>query len=269
MRILCLADLHRSSNVYFELKQQNAWLRKISTDVDVVVIAGDVYEACERRSPYKDLHKAFEDESLPVICVLGNHEFINKSVEHALTDYREMYNPTKYNVHYLDIIGHYDFEMNGKSIRFIGNVLWYDGSMSTVPNQDIKTFANGNWLDRLIVNFDWMKENEKCVQQIKDNISDNPLVTNILVTHCVPHYELNLHYMDGSSPYNAYSGVHNLFNVLNPADENLLAPYNVNVHYCICGHTHKRTIGKVIHGCNCINVGNDYYPPYEYYVLEI
>ena len=253
MKILCLSDLHRTSN--FDI-QQNNWIKDLIKEhiPDVVVITGDIFEASYQGNPYKGLSKLIGD--IPVICTLGNHEFVDTTVEAVLKQYKGKYRPEKYDVHYLDIIGHYDIS----NVRFVGNVLWYDGSMSTVKDQRIETFADGRWLDRRIINFDFVSECNKNIQQIKDNLSDDENMMNVLCTHCVPHFSLNGHMCDFSSEFNAYSGVYDLLG---------MDGIKGKVNYNVCGHIHWRIIGIYIDDCCGVNCGNDYYSPFQYCIIEL
>ncbi|MCF6176268.1 MAG: metallophosphoesterase [Victivallaceae bacterium] len=252
MKILCLSDLHRVIADVLALKEQQRWLGALLAELepDVVLITGDVFESNPGINPYEDLHKLFN--GITVICTLGNHEFVYTAVDRVLKNYRKQYQPGKWNVHYLDIIGHYDIGL----VRFFGNVLWYDGSLATVPNQVLTDFAEGRWLDRTIVNFDPVAECEKCVEQIMLNQPEVGQI-GLLATHCVPAREVNGHYQTGvQQPFDAFSGVSWLLD-------------KVQCDYAISGHTHKRIIGKEINGIKCINSGNDYYSPFQHYLLEI
>jgi len=239
MKILILADLHICSK--YDIMNYTKLFSEVSevNDADAIVICGDIIESAFSCNPYKQINNIFRNFTGPIICVLGNHEFFHNDVEEVINYYKYFYNPKKYNVHYLDIIGHYDYGV----CRFVGNVLWYDGSMATVLGQNLYEFADKSWNDCTIKNFDWKKENEKCVSAIMGNILPDEKV-NILCTHCVPHKDLNLHMNNTFSFYNAFSGM-----------EDLLS--DINVDYCFCGHTHRRIVGKYIGKCQCVNVGSD------------
>jgi len=252
MKILCLSDLHRVITDTLALEEQNSWIASLMLKYfpDAVLITGDIFESELCVNPYENLHQLFDD--IPVICTLGNHEFVYMTVDSVLKNYRDQYNPEKYNIHYLDVIGHYDIN----NVRFFGNVLWYDGTMATIRNQVLADFADGRWLDRTIVNFNPVKECGKCIEQILKNQPDEGQ-TGILCTHCVPAVEMNGHYQKGvRQPFDAFSGVTWLLK-------------KVKCDSSISGHTHKRIIGKKVEGVKCFNVGNDYYPPFEHYLLEI
>jgi len=252
MKFLVLADLHRYKNN--DMVQQDRIIHNMFSEIDfdAVIICGDIYETPEQRPPYADLHEVFCGR--PVICVLGNHESFGRTPEATRAYYKKHYQPDKYNVHYLDIIGHYDFE--DSAVRLYGNVLWYDGSTSVLKDQDLYNW--GGWADKLIVDFDYMHEHELCLEQIIKHNNAPQYYTNILVTHTVPHYTLNEHRNKpfGMARFNAYSGVKDLLKGLGPTPD-----------YSVCGHTHLRTVGKNIHGCRCFNVGSDYYNKIEYDII--
>lgn len=245
MRILHTSDLHWDMEIFREEQHRAKELRdKIDEyEPEVIVISGDIFESTSDdkfKSPYRLLSE-YIDDSLPIICVLGNHEFYNFRVDDIISRYRETYEPEKYNVHYLDVIGNYTFE----PFTFFGNVLWYDGSTGTVKNQDIFKWAGGRWSDRFIEDFNPIKENKRCIEQIKRN-NPHDLDTSVLVTHCIPHIDLNAHINMCGSEFDIFSGIADLF-----------SETGIYPDYSLCGHTHKRAL-KRIKGVNCINVGNDY-----------
>lgn len=251
MKILCLSDLHICGSI--DLKYKYHWIEKLLDDsIDIIVISGDIFEFHYQYmiNPYQKLSKITDK---PIICVLGNHEFVDNTIQDTLKYYQDLYEPNKYNVHYLDVCGHYDIN----NFRFVGNVLWYDAEMRQYDDQSVydwggnKGTGNGYWLDRCIIDFDYKKENKSCVKQIKKNISSEK--ENILVTHCVPIEKMNGHILN---KLNIFSGMKDLLK-------------DINVQYSISGHTHKRIIGLQVYNTFCINIGNDYYPPYLHYVLEV
>lgn len=248
MKILCVSDIHINHKSVIDIKLKKIRDLYKSEKPDVIVISGDIMEAniVYKLNPYKILSEITHNK-IPIICVLGNHEFVGHTVESVLNKYEKKYNPELYNVHYLDIVGHYDIG----DIRFLGNVLWYDGSMKQFSEQNIYDFAGGRWLDIKIKDFNYIKENKACETQIREHINNNK--TNVLVTHTLPHEDLNGH---EDSILSAFSGMKNMLEYL-------------NVQYSISGHTHKRVVGKTLEDCHCVNVGNDYCGNFEYHILEI
>lgn len=245
MKILCLADLHNSTNKSFVNREMKKWSDEYNPDI--IVIAGDVHESNIQFNPYKSLAKNFRD--IPVVFCLGNHEFYYRTYEETINKYKEDYRPEKWNVHCLDIIDKFDF----KDFRFVGNALMYDGTMKDIPTQTMESWNQYGWMDGTIKNWtsNWKRVNQINQDKIFNNISYD--LKNILVTHTVPHKDLNIHPLN--NPYNAWSGVSELSSLK-------------YFDYAICGHTHKRIL-KTINNCHCINVGNNYHVPFEHYLLEI
>jgi len=248
MKVLILSDLHIDSKGDVNRKHKTI-MSSLDENIELVVICGDIFESYYECNPYKQLYRIFGDE-VPVVCVLGNHEFFKKTINETIEHYSYFYNPDKYNIHYLDVVGHYDVG----EFRFFGNVLWYDGSMATIPNQNPNIFTgkvidehNFNddkwfWMDGNIKNFDCIKANKECVNQIMFNHGGYNRV-NVLCTHCCPHSDLNLHLDKITSPFNVFSGMTDLLSQVKP-------------DYAFCGHTHRRIVGKYIGNCKCVNVGS-------------
>jgi predicted MPP superfamily phosphohydrolase len=253
-KIIHFSDLHKDVFDRHHEDEQNTWLQKCAEDADIIVITGDIFESDNYNSrtfnPYEYMSKLFNNKI--VICTMGNHEFYYKTPIQTREYYAKLYNPEKYNVHYLDIVGKFDIDY----IRFVGNCLFYDGSMKTVHNQDIYDFANGNWADKYIREFDYEKENEYCIKQIDENLKNDTgrYRINVLCTHAVPHHKINGWYeMDRpvGNLFNAYSG-----------NYDMLTERIHDIHAVLCGHTHKRIV-MGINGIECYNPGNDYVPPYR------
>ena len=252
MKILCLSDLHRIVTDLWGSQEQEKWIASLLEEhcPDTVLITGDIFEHNLCVNPYEELDRIFG--GVPVICTLGNHEFSYMEFTKVLKNYKSWYDPGKWNVHYLDVVGSYDVG----NVHFFGNVLWYDGSTATVPGQNLMDFAGGRWLDRSIIDFDPVTECEKCVEQIIENKPGEEQI-GILCTHTVPDQGMNGHYQEGQQNlFDAFSGVSWLLE-------------KVKCTYAVSGHTHRRIIGKEISGACCINVGNDYYPPFLHYLLEV
>jgi len=241
MKILALADLHVHRYVFHDLEIEiHDLISKYMPDV--ILIAGDLCENEGWRSIRSFLYESLDNLGIPIIFCLGNHDFYGYAVDDALKLTSKMLKG-KRNLCCLDTEGFIDIQ----DIRFVGNVLWYDGSLSFKP-WDGKII--GGWRDSEIVDFDPIKENHKCVEQIKTAMSGYK-GKSVLLTHCVPWSELNLFQKDGDNPYNVYSGMKDLF-----------LSFDCCFDIAICGHTHRpiTTVydknGKHI---QCINIGNDYY----------
>ena len=237
IKILATADLH----IDYSNSDQIRTLKKqvVREQPDVILIAGDVHD-CRDLNPYKDLGRLSKD--IPIIFCLGNHEFAYRSVEDTLSYYSKTVKPA--NVHCLDVCGYVDVG----DVRIVGNVLWYDGSLSNRADvDDYLKKVDDTWLDDTIRNFDPLKEHRKCVDQIK-NALDGYKGKSILLTHTVPHHALNRFCtINPSSVYNIYSGVYDLFK-----------SESIDVNMAICGHTHKPATYYYNNKIECTNIGNDY-----------
>ena len=260
MKALVTADLHFQSKMikdkFYLDKQKRILEQKLPSldECDVVIIAGDVVESSIMNSPvnlFNALYYLFKKE---VIFCLGNHEFAYHKHSHVI-EYWKQFKHT--HVHCLDIDGHVNF----MGVNFVGNVLWYDFSL----NKNLMLMKGeiiDGWLDSTIEDFDPLKECEKCKQQIYSNLSKDS--KNILITHTVPHIDLNYFSREEPySPYNAYSGCDRF--LLDCQDKGF------EIEYAICGHTHKKEC-KEIWNVNCINVGNDYFHrtgSISYMIIEI
>lgn len=237
MKILATADLH----IDYKNSDQLRILKKqvIKEQPDVVLIAGDVYD-CRDLNPYKDLGRISKD--IPIVFCLGNHEFAYRSVQDTLDYYSSVARAS--NVYCLDVCDYVD--ING--VRIVGNVLWFDGSLSS--RSDVDSYLNKideTWLDDTIKNFEPLKEHRKCVDQIKRSLYGYN-GKSILLTHTVPHHALNRFCtISPNSVYNIYSGVYDLFKT-----------ESIDVNIAICGHTHKPATYYYDNRIECTNIGNDY-----------
>ena len=243
MKILATSDLHIGYPSSQSLKLLTEYVKK--EQPDVVVISGDIYDY-RGVNPFYELSNLEMDNDLPVVFCLGNHEFAWRDVEFTLNHYRFNGKHFPY-VHCLDTEGFVDID----GVRFVGNVLWYDGSLSDRGDKQEKlNHIDESWLDSTINDFNAVEENRKCVEQIKAGLKDYT-GKSVLVTHTVPYWKLNLFNFDmPCGVYNIYSGVKDLFK-----------NDGINVDVAICGHTHRKTRleytedGKYI---RCYNIGNEY-----------
>lgn len=257
MNIIAFSDLHLyfiDNDFILDTYKMFLHNRLKDKKIDAVLITGDIFESnyirkvatSQCKNPCEALRSLFElDESIPIICCLGNHEFAYEDVNLVHSQYKKY--TGQYNVHYLDVCDHFVFN----NVNFVGNVFWYDNTLkSNLSVKDDEIVSN--WLDSSIEDFIPSVECEKCKQQILTNI--NPNMDNILLTHCVPHQDLNWFTIyEPDSIYNQYSGSAHFL------ENETIQKY---VRWSICGHTHKyitRTIGNV----NCVNVGNDYFSEYH------
>ena len=251
MKIFFTSDLHLHGTCYEE--EMELLKSKVGqANPDVLAISGDI----------SDMHgwntyAFFAGFDIPVVFCLGNHDFVDRTVDDTHEQMRhwreEAISNGVRNAHCLDIEGHFDTG----GIRFYGNVLWYDGSLYN--GGDPNPFMNNiwsYWLDSRILRFNPTLENKKCVAQMKHEQSLARGRKCVMLTHCVPHRGLNL--FDADTPLsiaNCYSGMHDLFGF-----------HHIHPDLALCGHTHRRTNMEyhysgygIIKDIPCINSGNDYF----------
>jgi predicted phosphodiesterase len=243
MKILATADLHMTkencNDIFCILRN-----RMYECECGVLVIAGDI---CDDQNI--DPFSTFMHFGYPVVFCLGNHEFAGKKPSDVIKKYSEyQWSWHKKQIYCLDVLD----EVIIDDVQFVGNVLWYNGSICDTDNKLKKLYnISSAHKDSSVVDFDPIREHAKCVCKIKDALSF-PLNKKVLVTHTVPHWKLNRFCVtEPTSEFNIYSGVKDLFH-----------DNDIDVDVAICGHTHRKESfnykkdGKDI---LCYNVGNGYY----------
>ena len=123
--------------------------------IDMILISGDIFESkfirtCQSSkygNPCKALREVFElDESIPIVCCLGNHEFAYEDIALIHSQYKKY--TGKNNVHYLDVCGSFTKD----NVNVVGNVFWYDNTLKSNPTIKDDTIVS-NWLDSSIEDF--------------------------------------------------------------------------------------------------------------------
>lgn len=248
MKILFTSDLHLHQLTKNEVMGTVAGKVK-SEKPDVLVISGDVTDM-----PGVNVFRTLGELDVPVVFCLGNHEFAYRSVgntiESMMLDASNAAVEGISHVHCLDIEDSVDIG----GVRFYGNVLWYDGSLSNrMDTSKYMAHVWENWLDASIQGFDPIREHNACVESIVNVERMTENMPKVLVTHTVPHRRLNkFDVLTPMSIANCYSGVADLFDTR-----------QVYPDYALCGHTHQRVTYE--HHCanghvvKCINSGNDYF----------
>lgn len=244
MKIFATSDLHMSEA---NSEQFNILKHKVETEnPDVIVICGDIYDTCSV-DPFSELSTLGK----PVVFCLGNHEFAYQMCGEVIDKYACL--QIKYmdkQVYCLDVLA------DGiiiDDVKFAGNVLWYDGSISErFDVQEKLKHIDENWLDNTIIGFDPIKENKNCVELIKRAMNGWNDKRSVLVTHTVPYWKLNqFSYDTPMSVYNIYSGMNDLFKTA-----------EICPSVAFCGHTHRKSRVEYQNGSKsvyCINIGNDYF----------
>lgn len=111
MKIQVLSDLHVDYNKYRYTAGAS-----LLTECDVVVIAGDTSNSGKDSIQWARMHFGAD---MPIVMVLGNHEFYHGEVHTRLEEARET--AAKKNIHLLE---NDRIEING--VEFLGCTLWTD-----------------------------------------------------------------------------------------------------------------------------------------------
>lgn len=126
MKIQILSDLHLEMGV-------NPILKNFKPVGDVLVLAGDICGAKSRRI----LDETFNKIKIPVLYIMGNHEYYGGHIDNTLELSREWFNPDARtllpwsNIRLLED-NYYDY--NG--VRFIGCTYWCD--VATLEEYEVK-----------------------------------------------------------------------------------------------------------------------------------
>ncbi len=230
LKIHLLSDLHLEFG-----NKKPKYLSKISTEVDVLVLAGDVgsFSNTENISDYKKHIGYCASLFKHVIVIAGNHEYYGNTlptvegyIRNIILDFS--------NVHFLQ---RQSIVIDG--VRFIGCTLW---SEPTIDKHLISDFTKIKYMSipvyKQLYNTDLKYLTKELLQ-----LPDPDVKTTVVITHHLPSYQLvHQRYID--DPANCFfaSNVEHLMK---------------NVDYWLCGHTHTG-IYKEINGCKC------YINPYGY-----
>lgn len=215
MKILVLSDLHFE----FQADQGRAFVERLPSEVDVVLLAGDICSA-EMIESTADL---FCSKYPHVIQIAGNHEYYQSSwseVERKFKAAEAQYS----NLHYLNKSS---VEIDGQ--RFLGATLWFPYQNST--KWDIAKWSMADF--HVIEEFEsWVyRENEDATEFLTNEMNES----DIVLTHHLPSYDcVALPYIGSSLNSFFVSSMHTEIHVKQPK-------------YWFFGHTHESisiNIGK-------------------------
>lgn len=179
MKVQILSDLHIDHSNY-KLEESSA---------DVIVIAGDLFE------DYSQAPLFFGSlPRKPVIIVLGNHDYYNKSIPQAVQELKGI--ASKYP--HIHILEKEHIDING--VRFIGCTLWTDFKiMGSFYEKEAKSWCASHVGDFSLIKKqsnsfqpwtveDMCVEHEKSVQYLEHMLLREPFAgERVVVTHFAPH----------------------------------------------------------------------------------
>lgn len=161
-KIQIVSDLHEDLNKNGPVKVTG----------DHLVLAGDISDYPEHWDPYAEL-------DIPVIAVLGNHEFINKegSVADRVQEYKNRFENSLLSVLYNEIL-----TVDG--ITYFGTTLWSD--ISSVPNT-LDNNLNARGASGLTIE-DWLIEYRDSINFLDNMLPCSEGRPTVVVSHFSPSY---------------------------------------------------------------------------------
>ena len=229
MRVQILSDIHYD---------HGGLTPSISKKSDVVVIAGDISNGGSSISKYFSyLHNS---TTVPIVIVLGNHDYYSKRRKFTFSEAVEFYKDKASSFSNIHILEKETFDLDG--IRFMGTTLWTDydkGRDITAASISMPCFTHIYKDKSLISAYDVIEEHSKCVSFIDSSISKN--MKNIVITHHVPTFSFISDKYIGSPLNGAF------------CSELSTLILDKSPDLWICGHTHDcftGQIGKCMLYCN-------------------
>jgi len=203
------------SDVHIEFQHREI---AIPVPVDAVVVAGDLdVEPARCASALKQLQR---DAGVPVLYVLGNHEYYQRRFPHALDEYRGALRDIQ-GVHLLE---RESFIVGG--VRFLGTTLWTDLSVpaeAAVARDGLNDFR----IVRGMTTDSWTEEWGRCAGWLDDELKvDHPGPTVVVTHHSPSATTCAEEYRTSPLRYAFHSHTDGLIN-------------NRNVDLWIYGHDHK------------------------------
>jgi len=239
MKIQLMSDIH------YPFSHRD--LPKLSDEADLLVIAGDIHHKVEEC--YRCFDKILECSSIPVVFVLGNHDYYTREFDSTPDDFKKFFSNFP-NIHFLEKDS---FEFGGYT--FLGTTLWSDisnhSARSVIKNgitdyHAIKKIQNGKifGIDPVDTHLEHLIAKEFLNSHIKEGEK------TIVITHHLPSFECVAHKFLGSSFNAAFASP-------------TLDTFELNPKLWLFGHTHN-FVDKMIGNTRC--VCNPYGYPGECYL---
>jgi len=167
MRIKICSDLHFE----FHKDKGHGFIRNMdSTDVDVLVLAGDITQHYWAHNHIRELCDKFSN----VVLIAGNHEHYDSSFEQV----RHIFNTLSQKIDNFNFLDNSTITIGGQ--RFVGTTLWFpDGPTNFMYKHGLN-------------DFEWIRDFEKKVYTENKNAQEFLYKTvdknDIVVTHHLPSF---------------------------------------------------------------------------------
>lgn len=163
MKLSLFSDLHFE----FHADKGESFIDSMDlSKTDILILAGDI----TTHDNIFDTLKLFSTKNIPVLYILGNHEFYNSSFEKVYKTIKSIKLP---NIHILnnDII-----EINGT--RFLGTTMWFrDDAYNSLYKKGMNDFHIINNFERNVY-----VENNKALEFLYNNVKEG----DVVITHHLP-----------------------------------------------------------------------------------
>lgn len=230
MKIQYASDLH------LEFTDNWSYLKRNPIEVvgDILILAGDIgYLGDDNYSKHPFWDWASQNYQ-QVIVALGNHEFYKFYDISTLKD--GLCGEIRPNVHY-----YYNAVISIDNIDLIVSTLWahIDSEDAYFTENRVSDFRRICYGEDLLTSTEFNKEHQRCLNFIKESVSNSRAKTKIVVTHHVPSFKMLSPEFEGSQSNGAFTvELHDYI-------------VDSNIDYWIYGHSH-RNIDTMIGNTQCI-----------------
>lgn len=235
------------SDIHTELSSVEDMPSVTPTDADILILAGDIGVGLDGAKWVAEQTASLE---IPVIYILGNHEFHYHDFPTLIYEIRTWLKQNSPSVHFLEC----DTLILG-GVRFLGTTLWTDYKAAEPEFTQIETMTNaeGNWMDHREVSFnnnrrflpdDALEAHRKSLDWLTRQLATPFSGKTVVVTH--------------HAPSNACQRFNNSLNITSGCFQSRLDDLmGDDIDLWIFGHTHFN-IDTEINGTRlvCNQVGN-------------
>ena len=243
-----MIQIQYASDIHLEVNSGKPFRPShLHRNTSVLVLAGDVTNSPQQLVNYL---RAFPD-SLPIVYVLGNHEYFGHDWSKAPDEYREV----------LRDLGNVVFLNNEiavlSGIRFVGTTLWTDflfGTQGPAAQAELPDYDHIKVGDRGLTWPDVYKSHVRDWEWLKEQILTPSNLTTVVVTHHAPSWKSNPYIFRDSPVTGAFCNKLDVW-----IEEH---PVSAWIH----GHTHSTVeymIGETIvlaNACGFFDENPDYRP---------
>jgi predicted phosphodiesterase len=231
MKIQYASDLHLEFADNWRILKQKEPMNVLG---DILVLAGDIGYLGDDNYQTHPFWDWASESYQQVIVALGNHEFYKFYDLSSMHD--GLIGEIRSNIHY-----YYNAVVHIQDIDIIVSTLWANITLEDayITEHSVTDFRRILYGEDVLTFADFNREHKRCLEFIKQSVSNSTAMHKIVVTHHVPSFQL-------MSPEFLESHINGAFTVE-------LADYiaTCGIDYWIYGHSH-RNIDKIIGTTSCV-----------------